>query len=304
MNKLLSVLLFPLGTAMAQAAPPAVVADIAPVHSLVSQVMAGVGTPSLLIRPGASPHDYAMRPSDARALNAAQIVVWVGPELTPQLDTQIDTLAGGAVSVALLDQPGTLRLAVRDAPGFAPHDHDDHVGHDDHDHGAIDPHAWLDPDNARVWLDAIAQALADADPDNADAYRANAADSAARIDALEDDIVTLTDPVRSGSHIVFHDAYQYFEHRFDLPAAGAISLSDASDPSPSRIAALRQRIAADDIRCALSEPQFNAGLVDAVFEGTDARSAVIDPLGSALTPGADLYGDLLRGVARSFADCR
>lgn len=311
-----------------RAESPRVVADVAPVHSLVAQVMAGVGEPGLLLQPGASPHGYAMRPSEAAALQAADLVVWVGPELTPWLDRALETLGGDANRVALLQADGTLRHDVRETATFK-HGHDDHDhgegghddhgheehkakhadhdahGHDDHDHhGPVDPHAWLDPENARVWLDLIADALARLDPDNAQTYRDNAASARNELAALGNEIRKTLEPVHGTAFLVYHDAYQYFERRFDLRAAGAVAVSDAATPGPARMAELRDLVAETAPRCAFFEPQFSPRLVETLAQGTGIRQAELDPIGQALMPGPALYPDLLRGMAEVIANCR
>ena len=293
---------------------PRVAVDIPPVHSLVTRVMDGMGTPDLIIQSGASPHEYSLRPSEASALQEANLVFWIGPDLTPWLSEAIETLAPDAAVTALLETDGTIELEFRESALFEAHDHDDHgdedhddhaeeEGHDDHDHGAHDPHTWLSPRNAANWLNVIAAQLSAADPDNAGAYFANAAAGRAEMDALVTQVNTTLDPVRGGRFVVFHDAYQYFEADFEFPASGAISFGDASDPSPARIAEIQERIAAESITCVLAEPQFNAGLVTTVLGGSDANTGVIDPLGSDLELGAALYPQLISNMATALVDC-
>lgn len=149
----------------------------------------------------------------------------------------------------------------------------------------------------------MAAALSAADPANAAAYAANAAAGRAELDALTREIVERVAPARGKNFVVFHDAYQYFEARFGVPASGAISLSDAREPSARRVAEVRGRIVAEEVTCVFSEPQFSPALVVTLIEGTSARSGVLDPIGAALTPGADLYPQLLRDLARSLVDC-
>lgn len=310
---------------------PRVVADIPPVQSLVARVMQGVAEPALLIRPGASPHGYQMKPSEAAALDAAQAVFFVGPELTPWIERPLQSLATDAVQVELLAAPGTVTLATRSAATFGGHDdagaapgggmqgagrdaagtdgpaRDDAAadGHDHaHDHGGIDPHAWLDPENGKAWLAAIADELARLDPPNAATYAENARAGAVEIDAAAADtqaVVASLGPLR---FLVFHDAYQYFENRFGLTAAGAVSVSDASTPSPARIAELQQAVATLDVTCALAEPQFDADLVTAVTQGHDVRTAVLDPVGAALPPGPQMYPELIRSIGAALKACR
>ena len=149
----------------------------------------------------------------------------------------------------------------------------------------------------------IAAQLSAADPDNAGAYFANAAAARTEMEALSAEVNETLEPGRGGSFIVFHDAYQYFESDFDFPASGAISISDASDPSPARIAEIQGRIREEGIDCVLAEPQFNAGLVTTVLDGTDANTGVIDPLGATLEPGPALYPQLIRNMANTLAEC-
>lgn len=340
---LVSAAVFPLALAgPAVAEVPSVAVDIAPVHSLVSRVMEGVGTPDLIVQPGASPHGYSLRPSDAGALQRADVVFWIGEELSPRMKDSIDSLASAARSVELMEIEGTTRRDFREGATFEEHshdhadhdhdhahddhshdhshdhthhdhDHDDHGhGHHDHDHAhhshdhahdGQDPHAWLDPENARVWLDAIAANLANLDPENADTYRANAAEGREELESLIGEVDAELDSFRGANFIVFHDAYQYFENRFGIPAAGSIRLGDASDPSPARIANIREKVAELEISCVFSEPQFNPGMVEAVFQGTEATVGVLDPLGSDLSLGPDLYPQLLRNLTANLTSC-
>jgi zinc transport system substrate-binding protein len=329
------------GTAMADV--PNVAVDIAPVHSLVARVMEGVGTPSLILPPGASPHEYSLRPSEAGALQNADVVVWMGHDLTPWMENAVETLAGGASVMTLLEADETTLLDFREGASFEAHeheaddhddhgddhedhaedtheghdhekeaeDHDDHGEHEEadadadagHDHGAHDPHAWLSPTNATAWLNLIAAELSSADPNNAGTYFANAAAARAEMEALSTEVTEILAPVRGESFVVFHDAYQYFETDFDFPALGAISLSDATDPSPARISEIQERVRSEGITCVLAEPQFNAGLVTTVLDGTKANTGVIDPLGVDLEPGSSLYPQLIRNMATTLAGC-
>jgi len=304
---------------------PKVAADISPVHSLVSRVMLGVGTPDLIVQAGASPHSYTLRPSEAKALQDAQMVFWMGESLSPWMEGALDTLSSDATIITLLERDETILMEFREGALFEEHDHDDHSDekhddhgdekhddhsdekHDDHgdheDHDSHDPHAWLSPDNARIWLNLIASQLSIVNPENAGTYFANAAAARSEIEALKTEVNSLLEPVRGKKFVVFHDAYQYFEKAFDLSASGAISLGDASKPSPARIAEIQGRIQEESIDCVLSEPQFNKGLVATVMAGSKAKTSVIDPLGVGLKPGPDLYSELIRNMTKTLVDC-
>jgi zinc transport system substrate-binding protein len=294
LRAVLSLCLLP---ALALAAPPKVATDITPVHSLVASVMQGVGSPSLLIQSGASPHGYTLRPSEAQALQDADLVVWMSEDLTPWLAGSIASLAGDAVNIELLESEGTLLRNIREGATFEAHDHH---GHDEHH----DPHAWLDPENARTWLNSIAEELAKLDPANADTYRRNAADTRQQLTDLQAELEQRVESLSQVRFIVFHDAYLYFERRFGLTAQGAISIGDASDPSPARIKKLRDLTESLDIRCVFTEPQYNPGLVKSVFAPTQVRATpVMDPLGARLEPGTGLYQALIRDLVRSVEEC-
>lgn len=298
------------------AAAPRVVADIAPVHSIVAAVMGDLGAPDLLVPPGASEHDAALRPSDAAALDAADVVVWVGPGLTPWLEGPLDTLAAAAARVTLLDAPGMHLLPRRQGGAFGPDAHARAVEADADEDPAresgsgertsqdgADPHLWLDPGNAAIIAAVVAEALSAADPANAAAYRANAAAFGERAAALAARLAPGITALRGRPFVVFHDAYRYFEAAFGLPAAGAIATGDAAPPSAARIAAIRALVADAGAVCVFSEPQFDRGLVAAVIEGTPARAGVLDPVGIGIAPGPGLYPALIEGLAGGLIGC-
>ena len=297
---------------------PRVSTDIAPIHALTSQVMEGVGAPDLIVPPGASPHGHALRPSEAQALERADLVLWVGPELTGWLSGPIETLAPDARVIALLHSPGTQVLDIRQEAGFEAHEHgdehgDDHKdehdhghshGHDhDHGHGTLDPHAWLNPENGAYWLGIIAEELSAIDPENAAQYAANAAAGRAEIEAATADAQAILAPHQGTPYVVFHDAYQYFEGVFGMPAAGAITTGTDAGPSPARIAEIRDVITQTEAACVFSEAEFNPTLIETVFTEGGAGTAVIDPLGTSLPSGANMYPTLIRTLATDMAEC-
>ncbi len=265
--------------------------------------MQGVGEPALILPPGASPHGYAMRPSEAAALASAAVVIRMGDALTPWLGRAVDALSSEAASLELLEVQGTTLLGYRDGAAFGHDDSPAAADPDAHDHGSVDPHAWLDPGNAKIWLGAIAAALAKADPGNAESYARNGAAGIAELDALAAELSETLEPVRGRPFIVFHDAFQYFEHGFGIEAAGAITLGDGSSPSPARIADVRAAIRRTGAACVFIEPQLAPDLIDTVVDGTEARTATLDPLGAALPPGPELYPQLLRDLAGGLSDC-
>lgn len=300
-----------LGTALlttSALAAPSVVASIKPVHSLIAAVMEGVGEPTLIVRGAASPHTYALKPSDAGALEAADIVFWTGEGMELFLSDALTTLSGDAQIVELAETPGLSLLPMREGGAFEPHEHHDGEDHDhDHDHAHAhaesDMHFWLDPRNAKLMVTQIAATLSDADPDNASAYTANAEAERAALDDLEAELAATLAPVKNQPFVVFHDAYQYFEQRFGLTLAGTVTVSPETAPGAARIDQLKTRVAELGATCVFAEPNFEPAIISAITEGTAAKAGVLDPEGGALTEGPDLYPNLLRGLATSLVDC-
>lgn len=305
---------------------PAVVTDIPPVHALVAQVMGDLGQPELLLARGADEHEFQLKPSQAASVAGSDLVVWIGPELTPWLEGALDTRPEGAASLALLAAEGTdLRqygeAGHEHAEKEAGHDHDhdhgheeaghddghdhDSAGHDhDHAHDGTDPHAWLDPGNAQVWLGLIAAELSRLDPDNAATYQANASAAAERLVALDAEVAAILDPVQGKPIVTFHDAYGYLGAHYGLTLAGSIALGDAASPGAQRLSELRATMEAGEVLCIFPEAQHDPAMVTQMAEGTGARvGGVLDPVGSTLEPGPDAYGALLTGMARTIADC-
>ena len=327
---------FALGAAEAEQ-PPAVVTSILPIGSIAAAVMDGVAAPVVLLEPGASPHAYNLRPSQAQALSDAAVIFWVGPDMEAFLTRPLDALGGDARVVELASLAGIELLPFREGALFAAHAHDDHAddddhghdyahddhahddhghgheddhahahddhGHDDHEHGEMDAHIWLSPANARVIADGMAATLGEVDAANAEHYRANAERFADALDAVETEIEAILEPVRGRPFIVFHDAYRYFEEAFDIAAAGAIHLSPEVPPGAARVAEIQARIGELDAACVFAEPQFQPRVVQTVIEGSKARSGVLDPLGTEIALGPDGYPALLSSLANSLADC-
>ena len=297
------------GTTMAA---PAVVASTKPVHSLVSAVMGDTGSPTLLVKGAASPHTYSLRPSDAAALEGADVVFWTGHGMELFLGEALETLSTDATVVELAETPGIELLPVREGGAFEAHshgdeDHDHDHAHEEegHDHaeGEGDMHFWLDPENAKLMVSAIAEALSAADPDNAAIYAANAEAEQARLDALTEELAATLAPVTGKPFLVFHDAYQYFETRFDLDVAGTVTVSPEAMPGAARIDELRAKVAELGATCVFAEPNFEPAIVGTIVEGTAAKAGVLDPEGASLTEGPDLYHQLLRGIATGLVDC-
>ncbi len=314
--------------------PPRVVASILPLEGIAAAVMGEIGAPELLLEPGTSPHATSLKPSQASMLDEADLVLWVGPDLETFLERPIEALGGDAHVIALAEEPGVELLPYREGPVFAEHeagedDHehadehehddehaegDDQTGgqghdahaHDDghgHDHGGLDAHIWLSPANARVMAGVIARELGELDPANAVLYRTNADAFEQSLDAVEEEIREIIEPLRDRPFIVFHDAYHGFEHHFGIEAAGAVHVTPDLQPGAARVAEIRDAIAETGAVCVFAEPQFEPRLVATLIEGTGARTGTLDPIGSDLEPGPEAYPQLLLGLARGLQAC-
>ena len=288
-------------TASFAAAEESVIASIKPLHSLVAGVMAGIGEPGIIVDGAGSPHAYSLKPSQASNLQQAKLIFWVGHELEAFLEKPIETLGANARIVELMDTDGLTQLALREGGTFEAHEPEHE--HDDGDHDEFDLHVWLDPSNAKTMVGEIKRHLVEADPANKDTYSSNAKAMQARIDKLTAEIETILEPVKGKSFIVFHDGYRYFENRFDAHAAGSITVSPETILGAERIAEIRAMVKKLGATCIFAEPQFEPRLVSVVMEGTNARSGVLDPLGTSIKNGPELYFTLMRNMARSMRDC-
>ncbi|MEZ5684580.1 MAG: zinc ABC transporter substrate-binding protein [Paracoccaceae bacterium] len=303
-----------LAPTLGQAETPRVVTDIPAVHSLVAQVMAGAGTPEVLLEQGGNAHNYQLKPSQAQALQEADLTIWIGPEMTPWLGRAIAGVSLGGKVVSLLEAPGTHVQAFGagahehgEEPGHDDHAHegeDDHAEDDGHDHDGTDPHAWLDPQNGRHWLGVIAAELAALDPAQADLYAANATAAAERLAALDARLGAQLAPVAERPFVVFHDAYGYFNGHYGLHQAGAVALGDAAAPGAAHLADLRADLAAGGVVCAFPEAQHDPKQVALLIEGTGVKlGGKLDPSGSSLSYGPELYEGLLTGLAETLGAC-
>lgn len=304
---------------------PRVVTDFVPAQALVSQVMGDLGQPQMLLTGGSGAHDFQLRPSQAGMLADADLVVWVGPQMTRWLDKGLEGIGAKAARLTLLEVPGTYLQDFQEkgakaeaGQGGDDHGHDDH-GHDDHGHentateapaadghahDGLDPHAWLDPGNAPVWLQAIAAELSRIDPENAATYAANAAAAAKGYASLEAELSQAMQPLAGKPFVVAHDAYGYFVSHYGLSVAGAVQLGDATASGAETLAGLRAEMEAGGVVCLFPEVAHDPKQAQLLVEGTAVRlGAALDPEGAMLEPGPEALIQLLRGLARDLADC-
>ena len=309
-----------------------VVTSIKPIHSLASYLMDGVGKPDLIVDGYSSPHNFALKPSHAKMLQDADLIFWVGEDLENFLEKPLNSIAKKAEKIELIEIKGLKKLKFRERNVFDEHDHgykedehDDHAkkedDHDDHDHdkeshkeddhddhgheghahGEYDPHIWLDPMNAKVILNEMAEHLIENDQKNASKYKDNLKKSNKDLDKLIKNVKSELN--KDFKSIVFHDAYQYFEKRFNVNILGAFTVNTDVMPGAEQLAEIREIIEHDKVSCVFSEPQFNPAIINAVAKDMNISTGILDPLGATLNPGKDLYFDLIGNMSKSFKGC-
>ena len=269
-----------------------VIATIKPIHALVASVMSGVGEPQLLIRGANSPHNFALRPSDARNLSKADVIFWVGADMEIFMIKPLKTLSSSATVIELSKTKGLKLLPSR-------HVHEE----EDHGHKDIDPHFWLNPDNARVMVAEIIQKLSMKDPQNAKTYADNGAALINQLNTLTAELTLKLAVVKTKPFIVFHDAFQYFENRFNLKAIDAITLNPDRVPGAKKIKSIRSKIVSKNVVCVFAEPQFTSGIIETVIHKTSARLATLDPLGVDIPEGPAAYTALMHSLADALVSC-
>ena len=289
-----------------------VIASIKPLHSLVSFVMDGVGTPDILVDGSSSPHTFQLKPSHATMLQEADIVFWIGEDLESFLETPLESISKNSKHITLMESDEIELLKFREKNIFDEHDeHDEHAdehgdehdGHDDHEHahGEHDIHFWLDPEIAKTIVKIITRELSEIDPANAPSYESNSIKALNEIDQL---ISKTKGKINSDAkYVVFHDAYQYFEKRFGIEVVGALTVNPEVLPGAKQLSEIREVIEHENVNCLFSEPQFNPGIAEMIAKDTGVRAAILDPLGAELEPGKDLYFDLIGDMASSFESC-
>jgi len=302
-----------------------VVTSIKPIHSLASYLMDGVGKPDLIVDGYSSPHNFALKPSHAKMLQDADLIFWVGEDLENFLEKPLNSIAKKAEKIELIEIKGLKKLKFRERNVFDEHDHgykedehddhdhdkeghkeDDHDDHDDHGHeghahGEYDPHIWLDPMNAKVILNEMAEHLIENDQKNASKYKDNLKKSNKDLDKLIKNVKSELN--KDFKSIVFHDAYQYFEKRFNVNILGAFTVNTDVMPGAEQLAEIREIIEHDKVSCVFSEPQFNPAIINAVAKDMNINTGILDPLGATLNPGKDLYFDLIGNMSKSFKGC-
>ena len=286
-----------------------VVVSIKPFHSLVSTVMQGVSEPALLLNGNNSPHTYSLRPSAAVKLQNADLVFWGGENLEGFLAKPIHSLAAGARVVSFEDTPGLILRPFRSRKEWQKLDPEsendqDHLKKQEiHRLPGNDPHIWLDPLNAQKITQNLVQILSKFDPENAQIYHSNGKKTILRLSDLNIQLETKMSSVSSKSYIVFHDAYQYFEKRYQLNPIASVTVSSGPSTSVGRLTDIRNKIKNKNVLCIFTEPQFSPKLVQTVISGTAVKKGILDPIGTSISPGPEMYFTLLNNISHSISTC-
>ena len=303
-----------------------VVTTIKPLHSLISSVMDGVGEPSLIIEGTNNPHTFVFKPSHAQMLEEADLVFWIGEDLEAFMEKPLESLAKDAQIISFMELGSIEKLKFREENVFDDHDdhdghkdddhddhddhdghedehegHDDHAGHEGHNHGEFDAHIWLDPMNAKEMVHEIAHELSELDPSNKETYEANANRTLKSLDKLIEDVDKAVP--KDISYIVFHDAYQYFEKRFGVSSAGALTLNPDVLPGAKQIADVQDLISDKGIKCIFSEPQYNPKIIETLASDMNISTGIMDPLGAYLEKGNTMYEELIKEISNSIKKC-
>ena len=279
-----------------------VVTSIKPIHSLVSYIMEGVGKPDVIVDGYNSPHGFSLKPSHAKMLENADLVIWVGEDLEAFLEKPLETIAKKAKNIELMNLKRIKKLEFREKNIFEElDDHKEKDDHEGHNHGEHDPHVWLDPMNAKVIIKEITKQLIKLDSTNGSVYKSNSKKALAELDELIKDIKSDLD--KNLRFVVFHDAYQYFENRFGVQVLGTLTVNTDVMPGAKQLSEIREVIEHEKVICLFSEPQFNPAIIKSIAKDTNVKIGILDPLGAKLDKGKELYFDLLKQMASSFKGC-
>jgi zinc transport system substrate-binding protein len=286
------------------AAGPEVVASIMPIHSLVAGIMQGVAEPRLLISGQQSPHNFSLKPSDMRVIRQAQLIVWVGPAIETSLSHILEKGDYNAQVLTLSDLQRLPLLPTREGGEWDAHNHLSTAHqHADEESDNLDSHLWLSPLIAQKIVQQVADALIRLDSAHADRYAENRQALLQRLQDLDEELSNRLSSVRGEPYIVFHDAYHYFEQRYQLNAVGSVSINAERMPGARRVHELREKISRLHARCIFAEPQFEPKLIQTLAEGSDAKTGQLDPLGSDLPAGPDAYFQLMRRLSQNLIEC-
>ncbi len=268
-----------------------VLTSIKPIQMMVTELTQGVSSPEVLLKSNASPHDYALRPSDIKKVASADLVIWYGHDLEPFLE-KVVTEGKNTLTISKIPD-----LPLREFESEHSHQHDGH------DHGNHDPHFWLGVEPIKQVAIAVTDKLAEVDPSNAAKYRENLTLFETQLSATSREIEQQLAPVKDRGYFVFHDAYGYFEEQYTLNKLGHFTVSPDRKPGAKTLIEIRKALSSGDVACVFSEPQFTPAVVESVMRGSQVNKGELDPLGSDVDVKPGSYFTFLNRMADSFSQC-
>ncbi|HKM96566.1 MAG TPA: zinc ABC transporter substrate-binding protein ZnuA [Buttiauxella sp.] len=287
-------------------AQAAVVASIKPLGFIAAAIADGVTPTEILLPDGASEHDYALRPSDVKRLQSADLVVWVGPEMEAFMQKSVNQLAEQK-QVQLAALPGVKPLLMKgdddDGHDHEGHNHSAENSDEDHHHGEYNMHIWLSPEVARLSAVAIHDKLVELMPQNKAKLDANLHSFELGLSNIDKQVGSVLAPLTGKGYFVFHDAYGYFEKHYGLTPLGHFTVNPEIQPGAQRLHDIRTQLVEQKAVCVFAEPQFRPAVINAVARGTQVRSGTLDPLGIEIKLGKDSYMQFLNGIANQYASC-
>jgi len=269
-----------------------ILTSIKPIQMITHELTLGVTEPEVLLSANASPHDYALRPSDVKTIRHSSLVIWFGKDLEPFLEKVLSQQD----NVLTLSEIPDLKLR---SYGEVGHDHE----HDGHNHGTHDPHFWLGVEQVEQVAEAITQALVASDVAHKDIYNKNLSDFINSLHQTDKEIAAKLDKVKHKPYYVFHDAYDYFEQHYGLNNIGHFTVSPDRKPGAKTLINIRKALAANEAKCVFSEPQFQPAVIESVVRGSDAQTGVLDPLGVDIPVAKGSYFEFLHSMSDSYYDC-
>ena len=293
-----------------------VITTIQPINSLVSSVIGNTGKTISLIPSQVSPHEYKLKPSDIKKLQNANIIFFVSHHLETRMTKVFKNLPKNIKIINLMENSGIKNLAIRDNQAWERNDHqhknevkDRHYKyskkHNDHNHyeKEDDVHIWLSPDNAVKIIQKVNKELSLIFPENDQIFKQNANQMITKIKQLKIELKNELSSIRDKPYVVFHDAYQYFENRFGVSSAGALTLNPDVLPGAKQIDAIQDLIQDKNIKCIFSEPQYNPKIIETLAADMKISTGIMDPLGAFIDQGPEMYQNLILDIANSLKDC-
>ncbi|GFN46216.1 zinc ABC transporter substrate-binding protein ZnuA [Candidatus Regiella insecticola] len=284
-----------------------VVTSIRPLGFIAAAITEGVTPTKILLPNGASPHDYALRPSDLTLLRDADLVIWIGPDMESFLSKPLTRFATNK-QIAIAQLPKVEALLIRDTEHDHPVSEQVTTGKDDHHHhhhGDYNMHLWLSPPIAKLAAITIHDKLLELMPQNRDKLDENLRQFKDQLAQREEKIAKMLKPIQNKGYFVFHDAYGYFEERFGLTPLGHFTVNPAIQPGVQRLDQIKTQLLDKKATCIFAEPQFRPAVINAIVEGTDVRVRIgmLDPLGGSIELHKDSYVEFLSQLSNQYLSC-